>query len=111
MTRRESDTQPPSSTTTQGPSVDGTDTLGTSLPHLKVNGKPPKPTTPAPRRTMESLLSSMLDNPSFIEELRMMLRKSHYDLEHWTPLDTDDLVKDIIGFMREQIEIERRRRR
>jgi hypothetical protein len=60
---------------------------------------------------MESSLSSMLDNPSFIEELREMLRKSHYDLQHWNPLDTDDLVKDIIHFMREQLEIERRRRR
>jgi hypothetical protein len=52
----------------------------------------------------------MFDNPSFIEELREMLRKSHYDLEHWTPLDTDDLVKDIVRFMGEQLEIERRRR-
>jgi hypothetical protein len=111
MTRREIDTQPPSSTTTQGPSDDGIVTSGTSLPHLKVNGKQPKPTTPAPRRTTESLLSSMLDNPSFIEELREMLTRNHYDLVGWSPLDTDDLVRDIIHFMREQLEIERRRRR
>jgi hypothetical protein len=40
-----------------------------------------------------------------------MLRRSHYDLQNWNPLDTDDLVKDILKFMEEQLEIERRRRR
>jgi hypothetical protein len=59
---------------------------------------------------MESLLSSMFDNPSFIEELRELTRRSHLHSEDWTPIDTDDLVKDIVRFMREQIEIERRRR-
>jgi hypothetical protein len=53
----------------------------------------------------------MFDNPSFIEGLREMLRKSHYDLKDWNPLDTDDLVNDIIHFMREQLVIEARRRR
>jgi hypothetical protein len=111
MTRRETSSQPPSSTTTQGRSDDAIVTLDTSQRHQKESGKQPVPTTVAPRRTTESLLSSMFDNPSFIEELREMLRKSHYDLRDWNPLDTDDLVKDIVKFMREQIEVERRRRR
>jgi hypothetical protein len=111
MTRRETSSQPQSSTTTQGPSVDGIATSGTSQRQQRVNGKQPKPTTPEPGRTTESLLSSMFDNPSFIEELREMLRRSHYDLQNWNPLDTDDLVKDILKFMEEQLEIERRRRR
>jgi hypothetical protein len=60
---------------------------------------------------MESLLYSMLDNPSFIEELREMLRREHEGLDGWSPLDTDDLTKGLIHFMREQYEIEHRRRR
>jgi hypothetical protein len=58
---------------------------------------------------MESLLSSMFDNPSFIEELRALVRRSHLGCEDWSPLDTDDLVKDIVHFMREQLTIEARR--
>jgi hypothetical protein len=111
MTRRETSSQPPSSTTTQGRSDEGTDTLGTSQGHQRVSGKQPAPTTPVPRRTMESLLYSMFDNPSFIEELRWLVTKSHFELEYWSPLDTDDFVKDIIHFMREQVEIEARRKR
>jgi hypothetical protein len=53
----------------------------------------------------------MFDNPSFIEELRWLVTKSHFELEYWSPLDTDDFVKDIIHFMREQVEIEARRKR
>jgi hypothetical protein len=52
----------------------------------------------------------MFDNPFFIEELREMLRRSRYDLRNMNPLDTDDLVKDIMRFIEEQLEIERRRR-
>jgi hypothetical protein len=59
---------------------------------------------------MESLLSSMFDNPSFIEELRTLMRKAHYDLEQWSPLDTDDLMRDIVKFFKEQYAIEARRR-
>jgi hypothetical protein len=60
---------------------------------------------------MESLLSSMFDNPSFIEELRWLVTKRHDGLIEWSPLDTDDMTKDIIHFMREQCAIEARRRR
>jgi hypothetical protein len=42
---------------------------------------------------MESLLYSMFDNPSFIEELRWLVTKSHFELEYWSPLDTDDRFK------------------
>jgi hypothetical protein len=108
---REIDTRLLSNITTQALGEEETATLATSLPPLKVSGKQPAPTTPAPRRTMESLLCSMLDNPSFIEELRMLMRRNHYDLEGWSPLDTDILTKDIIQFMREQLVIEARRRR
>jgi hypothetical protein len=38
-----------------------------------------------------------------------MLRKAHLSCEDWSPLDTDDLTKDIIRFMREQYVIEARR--
>jgi hypothetical protein len=111
MTRRETGSQPRSSTTTQGPNDEGTDTLGTSLPPLRESGKQPKPTTLVPKKTMESLLFSMLDNPSFIEELRRLVKKMHRGCEDWSPLDTDDLVKEIIYLMREQYEIETKRRR
>jgi hypothetical protein len=52
----------------------------------------------------------MFDNPSFIEELRTLMRKAHYDLEQWSPLDTDDLMRDIVKFFKEQYAIEARRR-
>jgi hypothetical protein len=57
------------------------------------------------------LLFSMLDNPSFIEELRTMLRKAHLNCEDWSPIDTDDLTTDIIEFMKAQYTIETRRKR
>jgi hypothetical protein len=53
----------------------------------------------------------MFDSPSFIEELRRLVRKSHLSCEDWSPIYTDDLVADIVKFMREQLEIEARRRR
>jgi hypothetical protein len=59
---------------------------------------------------MESLLYSMLDNLSFIEEVRELVRKRHDGLIEWSPLDTDDMTKDIISLMREQFAIEARRR-
>jgi hypothetical protein len=39
-----------------------------------------------------------------------MLRKSHLGCEDWSPIDTDDLTKDVIHFIKEQYEIEHRRR-
>jgi hypothetical protein len=59
---------------------------------------------------MESSLYSMFDNPSFIEELRWLVTKSHFELKYWSPIDTDDFVKDIVHFMREQYAIEARRK-
>jgi hypothetical protein len=52
----------------------------------------------------------MFDNPSFIEELRWLVTKSHFELKYWSPIDTDDFVKDIVHFMREQYAIEARRK-
>lgn len=53
----------------------------------------------------------MLDNPSFIEELRTLVAVSHDECEDWGPIRTDAMTKDIVKFMREQLAIEARRKR
>jgi hypothetical protein len=52
----------------------------------------------------------MFNSPSFIEELRTLVAVGHDECEDWGPIRTDILTKDIIQFIHEQLEIERRRR-